>query len=224
MPSYKIKRTVDAMQNINVYGSAGIAASGPLTVGGDLNVAGSLNLSSATKYKDRFISPWSFGGVASPLLSGTAASLTNYDCLGACWPCIRFGHEGSTCPVFTIIESPLDAASSGSAVIHVDWAAGSATAAGDNVAVWGACAYFLRSGSTTSEWTFAGSGVKAASIGDTSACVYGTASIAQINAPRGYPIGIKVWHNSTTGASDGAGSNAMLLGVRLRYLVDKLGS
>jgi len=209
------------MQNLNVYGSTGIAASGDLTVAGDINVAGSLNLSSPTKYKDVFVAPFMMAGASD--LGGTGGSLMSYDGLGgACWPAIRFGHTGSTCPVFAVVGAPLDAASAGSGTIWVDWASGSADATNDNVAVWAASVYALRSGSTTSEWTLTGSGIKAASIGDTSSCVMGSASIGQFNAPTGSPLGIRLAHDSTS-ASDGSGSNTLLLGVRLRYLVDKLG-
>lgn len=202
-------------------GGVRVGTSGSYT---DISTDGTLTMEGTARVsKDVYIGAWQFGGAGSPMGGGTAASLTTQDCLGGSWPCLRFGHDGSACGVFGIVGAPLDADTGASATIWVDWASGSAGASADNVAVWGACVYYLSTASVPTEWTFAGSGAMAASIFDTSGCVFGSASVCQFNAINGSPIGLRLWHDSTSG-SDVSGSNTCLLGARIRYTADKLGT
>lgn len=211
MPKFKVRRDAVFMNGISASGSFSLTGS-PITLSTGARVT-----------KDIFISPFVFGGTGSPLQSGTGASLTSMDCLAGQWPAIRFGHVGSTCPVFAIVGAPLDADSTASASLLIDWATGSAGALPGNIAVWAASVYYLKSGSTTAEWTQAGSGQVVASILDTSACVYGSATITSFNAINGSPIGIRLIHDSES-ASDGSGSNTLMLGARVRYTANKLGA
>lgn len=223
MPKFKVRRDAIFMNGISASGTT--TQTGPLNLSGTLTITGSpLALSTTARVtKDIYISPFVWGGTGSPLASGTGASLTDMDCLGGCWPAIRFGHVGSTCPIFTVIGAPLDADSTASASLLIDWSTGSAGALAGNIAVWAASVFYLKSGSTTAEWTSAGSGQVVASLLDTSACTYGSAVVATFNAINGSPIGIRLIHNSES-ASDGSGSNTLMLGARVRYTANKLGA
>jgi hypothetical protein len=202
----------------------------------------------ARNYKEIFIAPKDFrdsyaGGditiaslmlnVTASIFAGTAGSQMAVDALTASGGAVG----GTTCPRYTctMVPVPLDAATSGSIQAFIDYTAFGTPAfatTGCMVEMHVGLAY-LRSGTANSDACVVRTAacVKVGACYPSTTCgLFATASLPYLPSfgatDKLVAISVGMDGASTTGASTSAtsGSSWAILGIRLRYLTDKLGT
>ena len=139
---------------------------------------------------------------------------------------LRFTSTSSTCALFVVKPIPTDAAisgpASGSGTIWVDWT---------NHTLANACITFtasvnmLPTGSSLGDVGVCQLASTCVTVQGSGACELQSSSLADFNAPltRSGLLGVRLIVNTADNQSN-SGSDTVLLGVRLRYKADRIGS
>lgn len=213
MPATKIRTKIRATGGIrpgNATSYTDVATDGFQTMSG-----------CAAVYKDLVI-PWQAvfisaclnqsGSVAVGLVDGAAGSVT----------ALAYSNTANASPLTIALPVPLDAATAGSGTLYLDW---TDTGTNSAVAAIGACIALVPNGSAWSD-----SGTSALNSGSgacvtltTSACEFTSSSILQFNAPNTRDGFLALRIVKRTGDTEDTADAFKLLGLRLRYVADRIG-
>lgn len=146
--------------------------------------------------------------------------------LSASIPALRFTGTKNACPLWTNKPCPRDAALvnaavSASSTVYLDWADGTGT---DPVATISASLYAVANDDSLGSASLLGAVDTIDVTGGGAASDFNSSSLFNANAPvtRDSHYFLKFVHDSSDGDDD-SGSNFHLLGLRLRYITDRLG-
>lgn len=172
---------------------------------------------------DQFV-PWTqyFSSASSRAMAG---SIAVYDVSGSLQG-LRFTSTSSTCAIFPMVDIPQNVAISGpaagSGTVFVDWT--NVTTA-NAVSTWTASLILIPSASALGDSSVSTLGTACATATGTSASEIHTASLFQFNFPttRAGVWGVRLIANTSDNGNT-SGSDTVLLGVRIRYKADRIGS
>ena len=170
--------------------------------------------------------PWSDWFLAACVNTPGSMSVGLIDATAGCIRSLAFSNTANSCPLTLLVPIPQDialaGANSGSGTLYMDW---TDTGTDSAVAAIGACVAAVPAGSA---WGDSGTSTLTSGSGacptlTTTACEISSTSLLEFNAPATRDGFFSVRFVKRTGDADDTADAFKLIGLRLRYVQDRLG-